>query len=60
MAAGIPRLAEAAAEAARSGWDWHNDLSAFVLALQQRLAQLPGDKARQALLREMRRMIGRR
>jgi metallo-beta-lactamase family protein len=58
MPAGRPRLAEAGFDAARSGWDWHNDLSAFVLALQQRLAGLPGDKARQTLLRELRRKIG--
>jgi metallo-beta-lactamase family protein len=60
MAAGRPRLAEAGIEAARSGWDWHNDLSAFVLALRQRLAAMPGDKARQTLLRELRRTIGGR
>jgi metallo-beta-lactamase family protein len=60
VAAGAPRLAAAGLEAARTGWDWHNDLSAFTLALRERLAALPGDKARQTLLRELRQMIGRR
>jgi metallo-beta-lactamase family protein len=59
MAEGRPRLVNAAAEAARSGWDWHNELSAFTLALRQRLGELPGDKARQALLAELRRMLGK-
>jgi len=60
MAEGRPRLAEAAAVAARRGWDWHNELAAFTLALKKRLGELPGDKARQALLAELQRLIGRK
>jgi len=38
--------------------DWHNDYAALLLDLPRRLAALPDDKARAALLGELRRQMG--
>ena len=51
------RLRNAAAEVAKKGWDWHNELSAFTLELQNRLREINGDKARMAFLKQIRRTI---
>lgn len=51
------RLENAAAEVAKKGWDWHNELSAFTLDLQSRLRALDTDKARMGFLKQARRLL---
>lgn len=51
------RLQNAAAEVAKKGWDWHNELSALTLDLQRRLRELETDKLRMEFLRQLRRGV---
>ena len=47
-------------EEAKQGWDWHNELSALSLELRRILEETPNDKARMALLKDMRRLLEKR
>lgn len=51
------RLPAVRAEEARRGWDWHNELSAVSLDLRRQLDELEDDKARMALLKDLRRLL---
>ena len=51
------RLSPAGADAVKRGWDWHNELSAVSLDLRRELDELADDKARMALLKDLRRML---
>ncbi|TDQ83186.1 metallo-beta-lactamase family protein [Dongia mobilis] len=51
------RLVNSGAEALKKGWDWHNEMSALNLDLHRRLQQLPGDKERLKLIRELARVV---
>ena len=44
-------------EEAKRGWDWHNELSALSLELRRTLDQAQSDKARMALLKDLRRVL---
>ena len=57
---GTPRLGPVRTEEARQGWDWHNELSALSLELRRILDQAQDDKARMALLKDMRRVLEKR
>jgi len=57
---GTPRLEPVRTEEARQGWDWHNELSALSLELRRILDQAQNDKARMALLKDMRRVLEKR
>lgn len=57
LAEGEVRLKNAAAEVAKKGWDWHNELSALTIDLQRRLRELETDKSRMELLKQVRRSI---
>ncbi|HEU4825579.1 MAG TPA: MBL fold metallo-hydrolase [Dongiaceae bacterium] len=57
---GTPRLEPVRKEEARQGWDWHNELSALSLDLRRILDQLHDDKARMAMLKDMRRVLEKR
>ncbi|MEZ5833744.1 MAG: MBL fold metallo-hydrolase [Dongiaceae bacterium] len=57
---GTPRLEPVRTEEAKQGWDWHNELSALSLELRQILDQAENDKARMALLKDMRRVLEKR
>jgi hypothetical protein len=52
-----PRLGPVRTEEAKQGRDWHNELSALSLELRRILDQAQNDKARMALLRDMRRVL---
>jgi metallo-beta-lactamase family protein len=53
------RLTVAKAAEAREGWDWHNELSAITLDLRHRLGLIEDDKQRMALLKDLRRVMGK-
>ena len=55
-----PRLESARTEEAKQGWDWHNELSALSLELRHVLDGAQNDKARMALLKDMRRVLEKR
>jgi len=55
-----PRLEPARTEEAKQGWDWHNELSALSLELRRILDGAQNDKARMALLKDMRRVLEKR
>jgi metallo-beta-lactamase family protein len=55
-----PRLEPARTEEAKQGWDWHNELSALSLDLRRILDGAQNDKARIALLKDMRRVLEKR
>src|SRR5262245_12529624 len=55
-----PRLELARTEEAKQGWDWHNELSALSLDLRRILDGAQNDKARMALLKDMRRVLEKR
>jgi metallo-beta-lactamase family protein len=55
-----PRLEPVRTEEAKQGWDWHNELSAFSLELRRILDGVQSDKARMALLKDMRRVLEKR
>jgi metallo-beta-lactamase family protein len=57
---GAPRLEPVRTEEAKQGWDWHNELSALSLELRRILEQAEDDKARMALLKDMRRVLEKR
>jgi hypothetical protein len=57
---GTPRLEPVRTEEARQGWDWHNELSALSLDLRRILDEAHNDKARMALLKDMRRVLEKR
>jgi hypothetical protein len=57
---GTPRLGPVRTEEAKQGWDWHNELSALSLELRRILDQAQDDKARMALLKDMRRVLEKR
>jgi metallo-beta-lactamase family protein len=57
---GTPRLEPVRTEEAKQGWDWHNELSALSLELRRILDQAQNDKARMALLKDMRRVLEKR
>jgi metallo-beta-lactamase family protein len=57
---GTPRLEPLRKEEAKQGWDWHNELSALTLELRRILDQAHDDKARMALLKDMRRVLEKR
>jgi len=57
---GTPRLEPVRKEEAKQGWDWHNELSALSLELRRILDQAHDDKARMALLKDMRRVLEKR
>jgi metallo-beta-lactamase family protein len=57
---GMPRLEPVRKEEARQGWDWHNELSALSLDLRRILDQLHDDKARMAMLKDIRRVLEKR
>jgi metallo-beta-lactamase family protein len=57
---GKPRLEPARTEEAKQGWDWHNELSALQLELRRILDQTEDDKARMAVLKDMRRVLEKR
>jgi metallo-beta-lactamase family protein len=54
---GARRLGPTRSEEAQRGWDWHNELSAVSLDLRRQLDGLGDDKARMALLKDLRRML---
>ena len=51
------RLGPIREDEAKRGWDWHNELSAVSLDLRRGLDELTDDKARMALLKDLRRML---
>jgi metallo-beta-lactamase family protein len=55
-----PRLGPVRKEEAKQGWDWHNELSALSLELRRILDEAKDDKARMALLKDMRRVLEKR
>jgi metallo-beta-lactamase family protein len=55
-----PRLEPVRKEEAKQGWDWHNELSALSLDLRRILDGTHDDKARMALLKDMRRVLEKR
>jgi metallo-beta-lactamase family protein len=57
---GTPRLEPVRTEEVKHGWDWHNELSALQLELRRILDQAQNDKARMALLKDMRRVLEKR
>jgi metallo-beta-lactamase family protein len=57
---GTPRLEPVRTEEAKQGWDWHNELSALSLELRRVLDEVQSDKARMALLKDMRRVLEKR
>jgi metallo-beta-lactamase family protein len=57
---GTPRLEPVRTEEAKRGWDWHNELSALSLELRRTLDQAANDKARMALLKDLRRVLDKR
>lgn len=57
---GTPRLEPVRTEEAKQGWDWHNELSAFSLELRRILDEAGNDKARMAMLKDMRRVLEKR
>jgi metallo-beta-lactamase family protein len=57
---GTLRLEPVRKEEAKQGWDWHNELSALTLELRRILDQAHDDKARMALLKDMRRVLEKR
>ncbi|HEX6117850.1 MAG TPA: MBL fold metallo-hydrolase [Dongiaceae bacterium] len=57
---GTPRLEPVRKEQAEQGWDWHNELSALSLDLRRILDQTHDDKARMAVLKDMRRVLEKR
>jgi metallo-beta-lactamase family protein len=54
---GTPRLEPARSEQTKQGWDWHNELSALALELRRSLDEAASDKARMAVLKDMRRVL---
>jgi metallo-beta-lactamase family protein len=54
------RLGPTRTEEAKRGWDWHNELSAISLDLRRELDGLGDDKARMALLKDLRRVLEKR
>src|SRR5690606_21116627 len=60
LAAGKARLVNRGADALDKGWDWHNELSAFILDLHRQLQDQPSDKERLKLIRDLKRVIGRK
>ena len=54
------RLGPTRSEEAKRGWDWHNELSALSLELRRQLDELGDDKARMALLKDLRRVLEKR
>lgn len=57
---GVPRLGPVRTEEAKQGWDWHNELSALSLELRRILDLAQNDKARMAILKDMRRVLEKR
>ncbi|HEX6120003.1 MAG TPA: hypothetical protein VFZ03_11200, partial [Dongiaceae bacterium] len=57
---GTPRLEPVRKEQAEQGWDWHNELSSLSLDLRRILDQTHDDKARMAVLKDMRRVLEKR
>lgn len=54
------RLEPSRSDEAKSGWDWHNELSAVSMDLRRQLDALGDDKARLALLKDLRRMLAKK
>ncbi len=54
------RLSAGALAAIAKGWDWHNDLANFSIRLNRHIENLPSDRERAALLRDLAKMIAGR